>query len=547
LEHVARLFRAAEECFGAASEADARRLGASSGVQARKVLRALRDGATILRRQLETGDRALALRLSRAGSPVGRLISRHTRELLRQYHREGRMSTRIASRSVADEFVVMSPAEARLYEAVEDYIASTYNQAAAQEKTAVGFVMTIYRRRLASSFAALAHTLESRLAAMNDGPPDLWAASEEADEGTDQDANGDVLGPDEVTELERQALAREEQGEIAHLLEEIRRLPPDTKSLRLREELEKLRQAGYTQAMVFTQYTDTMDFLREELVARTALRVLCFSGRGGEVRDSGGAWRTIPRDEAKRLFRGKLADVLLCTDAAAEGLNFQFCGALINYDMPWNPMRVEQRIGRIDRLGQESETIRIVNLHYQDTVETDVYLALRRRINLFESVIGRLQPILATLSRVIAGHVLAPGQRGPDARAALVGELEQETEAAKQGGFDLDAVLLDDTRDVARPPAALSLDDLDAVLRLPRALPPGVTVRPLEAGAYAYQAPGMAQEVRVTTRADYYDAHSGSVELWSPGSPCFPVPEVVAPPEELPPGNLPALLQLANG
>ena len=77
-----------------------------------------------------------------------------------------------------------------------------------------------------------------------------------------------------------------------------------------------------------------------------------------------------------------------------EGLNFQFCGALINYDMPWNPMRVEQRIGRIDRLGQQHEIIRIVNLHYADTVETDVYRALRNRIGLFESVVGRLQPIL---------------------------------------------------------------------------------------------------------------------------------------------------------
>ena len=68
---------------------------------------------------------------------------------------------------------------------------------------------------------------------------------------------------------------------------------------------------------------------------------------------------------------------MLCTDAAAEGLNFQFCGAVINYDMPWNPMRVEQRIGRIDRVGQTNATIRIVNLHYEGTVETDVYRALR--------------------------------------------------------------------------------------------------------------------------------------------------------------------------
>jgi superfamily II DNA/RNA helicase len=80
--------------------------------------------------------------------------------------------------------------------------------------------------------------------------------------------------------------------------------------------------------------------------------------------ESGNVTSSERTDEAKRRFRSGDADILLCTDAAAEGLNFQFCGALINYDMPWNPMRVEQRIGRIDRLGQEHAKIRVINLHY---------------------------------------------------------------------------------------------------------------------------------------------------------------------------------------
>ena len=99
---------------------------------------------------------------------------------------------------------------------------------------------------------------------------------------------------------------------------------------------------------------------------------MCFSGRGGKIPSAGGRWRTVGRDEAKRRFRDREADVLLCTDAAAEGLNFQFCGAVINYDMPWNSMRVEQRIGRIDHVGQTHATIRVVNLQYEGTVETDV-------------------------------------------------------------------------------------------------------------------------------------------------------------------------------
>ena len=103
-----------------------------------------------------------------------------------------------------------------------------------------------------------------------------------------------------------------------------------------------------------------MDFLRDQLLAAGDRRLMCYSGRGGEIPGADGAWRSISREEAKRRFREAEAEVLLCTDAAAEGLNFQFCGALVNYDMPWNPMRVEQRIGRIDRLGQQHPRVRIV-------------------------------------------------------------------------------------------------------------------------------------------------------------------------------------------
>ena len=142
--------------------------------------------------------------------------------------------------------------------------------------------------------------------------------------------------------------------------------------------------------------------VRDRLRELGRWRTVCFSGRGGERPTIGGAWQTITRDEIKEIFRRREADVMLCTDAAAEGLNFQFCGALVNYDMPWNPMRAEQRIGRIDRLGQSYDKIRIVNFHYEDTVETDVYRALRARIGLFSRFVGRLQPILATLPRSLA-------------------------------------------------------------------------------------------------------------------------------------------------
>jgi hypothetical protein len=249
---------------------------------------------------------------------------------------------------------------------------------------------------------------------------------------------------------------------------------------------------------------------------------MCFSGRGGEVPDAGGSWRLISRDDVKRRFREGSADVLLCTDAAAEGLNFQFCGALINYDSPWNPMRVEQRIGRIDRLGQRFERIRIVNLHYADTVEADVYAALRRRIGLFQSVVGGLQPILARMPRLIGERVLAG-----DGKAAIE-EVEKAVDAAQaSGGFDLDAALDADIAEPARTSPALTLDDLDRVIRQPALLPPGVKIRGLDGRSYGLLLPGQ-DEVRVTTDPAFYDEHAEAVELWSPGSPVFPDPRELA-------------------
>ncbi len=533
MEFLAAMFRATEQRYGSASEQDAKRAGATSGLQAKRILSGLRDSAAIPRRQMDAPTRGVALRVMRSQSPIGRLISRHTRDLLRRYHKAGKLQTPIADREVEDRFVRLSTEEARIYEAVENYISTTYNQASAKEKNAVGFVMTIYRRRLASSFHALCHTLEDRLAAMQTGqPPRPQEPDDDADNET-PDAEGDVLAPDEVAELEHAALAQEEKDDIASLLQDIRQLPTDTKAGRLREELTALRSAGYAQAMVFTQYTDTMDFLREELTTKTSLRVMCFSGRGGEVRDTDGRWRKISREEAKRRFREGKAEVLLCTDAASEGLNFQFCGSLINYDMPWNPMRVEQRIGRIDRLGQQHTKIRIVNLYYEGTVEADVYTALRLRFNLFESVVGRSQPILSRLPAVIAGHVLDHRSRDADARAALTGNLEQQAEAAKQEGFDLDAMLDADLQEPPRPAPKLTLADLDLVLHNAEAMPPGITVKKLQNGEYAYQAPGMAKPIRITTRPDYFDEHSESLELWSPGSCVFPQPEIVSSTEEL--------------
>ncbi|ARV59175.1 helicase [Nostocales cyanobacterium HT-58-2] len=537
LEFMARLFRTVEAQFGETPlESVQKFISGGSKLAAKKVLQALRDEATLPRKQLSSDRRRAAIAIMRSNTPVNRLISRHTRELLRRYYEAGKISSRIATRIVEDEFVSLTAAERQLYEAVEDYISSTYNNASQAEKNAVGFVMTIYRRRLASSFAALEHTLSQRVNTLKNRNFSQLELNEE--DISDDELSDEPMDVEEASQLEREALQTEELRELEFLLQQVKQLPTDSKAQILSHKLRQLRPQGYQQVIVFTQYTDTMDFLRQYLVDTEHYKVMCFSGRGGEVAIGNGNWRVISRDETKRIFREGKADILLCTDAAAEGLNFQFCGALINYDMPWNPMRVEQRIGRIDRLGQVYQDIKIINLHYEDTVETDVYLTLRERIGLFSQYVGRLQPILATLPRSITNATLSGRSKQEQQRESLVSELDRSIRQAQEESSDLDAITETDLEEPLRSEPLYDLKTLDKLLQTPALLPPGIEVQLMQDGEYKFSMPGMKETLRVTTKPDYFDQHPGSTELWSLGSPLFPIVDKVINLENISQGTL---------
>ena len=252
-ENLSSLFRATEQFYGPVTpEAATRFLANGSTFKAKKLLKTLRDPAATPRPRLETVERQSAIKLMRACTPVTRLISRHTRELLRRYHRSGKLAMRIADRDVEDLFIDLgADAERPHYDAVEDYISSTYNRADPDRKNAVGFVMTIYRRRLASSFYALRRTLEDRLGRVT------HADDEDA---LDDETADDLIDAEEAEAAKRQVFVAEESTEIESLLKRIRRLPIDSKAERLKEVLQRLRTDGYAQVMIFTQYTDTMTF-----------------------------------------------------------------------------------------------------------------------------------------------------------------------------------------------------------------------------------------------------------------------------------------------
>lgn len=159
----------------------------------------------------------------------------------------------------------------------------------------------------------------------------------------------------------------------------------DSKYKELLEGLQKTLKPnlGEDKIIIFTGFRMTADYLRARLIS-DGFKVSYIHGGMGKLK-----YQVI--DE----FRGaEKPTILLSTEVGSEGIDLQFCNAIINYDLPWNPMRVEQRIGRIDRIGQQSKKIRIRNIMCRDTIEDRILTRLYERIKLFKSTIGNLDDIL---------------------------------------------------------------------------------------------------------------------------------------------------------
>lgn len=164
---------------------------------------------------------------------------------------------------------------------------------------------------------------------------------------------------------------------IWELVDKIKNIKANTKA---EKAMELVKEFG-EKVIIFTEYRATQEYLLQFFRAQNMVAV---PYRGGMNRGK--------KDWMMDLFRGR-AQVLIATEAGGEGINLQFCHHMINFDLPWNPMRVEQRIGRVHRLGQ-TEDVKIYNLCTLGTIEEHIVNLLHEKINLFELVIGELDHIL---------------------------------------------------------------------------------------------------------------------------------------------------------
>ncbi len=515
MRFLCEMFQDTELCFGPVDEKELEKAVPELGLLGRqKVLKALRDKSGIPLKRLETNTRQGALRVLRRFSPIRFLMARHTRELLRSYYKRGLLETPIATRDPRDIAVSLSPTERALYNRVEDYISTTYNRAAPEKRTAIGFVMTIYRRRLASSFHALRCTLTNRLARKSEPIDEEDISQDEIQE--------EIMDAECAFALACQSREDEEDAEIKSILKQIAQLGTDSKARELKSQLEGIFAEGYDSALVFTHYTDTMDYLKDYLAEHFRDKsIACYSGRGGERRDGGGSWTICSKESVRQALKRKEIRLLVCTDAAGEGLNLQYCGALINYDLPWNPMKIEQRIGRIDRIGQQYPTIRIINLAYKNTVEADIYFALASRINLFQGIVGRLQPILSRLPKEFERLTLQPPARRDAGQARCTADIEQMVEESERVAFDIDDVVEEAAEMPDLPEPALTLEQIDTSLNRPDIRPPEIDWKKLDYRSYSLQLPGMSESIRATTSGDVFEDHFESHEFLSPGGHLF--------------------------
>ena len=293
-----------------------------------------------------------------------------------------------------------------LYESVTEYVRVGYNQAIRQNRQYLGFLMILMQRLVTSSTQAIASALERRLEALQ--ATDIAPTDEEPSERNDEEQDSQER-LDELLSIRLAGLANEKE-EVRLLLDLARRCQAQAPDARVEALLDLLyenqRQENNPELkyLIFTEFVPTQDMLRDFL-EQHGFSVVCLNGSMGlEQR------RRVQQEFAEK------TRILVSTDAGGEGLNLQFAHIVVNYDLPWNPMKIEQRIGRVDRIGQKLP-VKAFNLIFEDSVELRVQEVLEEKLAtiLQEFGVDKTEDVLdsaengAIFEKLYAQAILNPG------------------------------------------------------------------------------------------------------------------------------------------
>lgn len=262
-----------------------------------------------------------------------------------------------------------------LYRMVSSYVSKTYNKALRNKKKnmCLIFLLIIMQRMVTSSTAAIKRSLERRLDVLRNQETKIGSLTEEDLEALNiEDGTEDALKAisldmaEEIAELER-IIAVAKQAEFQSL---------DAKAERLVDTVDEMLSEDRTRKIIiFTEFVATQNYLRQLLETH-----------GRSVSVLNGSMSIEERDQSLREFKAKTS-VFISTDAGGEGLNLQFANVIINYDLPWNPMKIEQRCGRADRIGQTRD-VHIYNFIVGDTVENRVREVLEEKLSVILKEMG---------------------------------------------------------------------------------------------------------------------------------------------------------------
>ncbi|MFZ5897985.1 MAG: helicase-related protein [Bacillota bacterium] len=305
----------------------------------------------------------------------------------------------------------LGPAEQRLYDETTAYIRTCYNRARILNRSAARLAMSIFQRRLASSTYALLRSLERRLEKLDglieeirsgrlteeqltafqrkiDKTPDVFdrltADEEEPQEGREQNevAEDQLLTGVVATSLAELQAERVQVEDLLGLARQVLAAGEEAKFEKLRDVLqdEHFREE---KILIFTEHRDTLDFLVRRLEGLGYAGRIAFIHGGMDYQE-----REAQVEFFKKPVREGGANLMVATDAAGEGINLQFCWLMVNYDIPWNPARLEQRMGRIHRYKQVHDPVLIFNLVAGKTREGKVLKTLLEKLEHIRRELG---------------------------------------------------------------------------------------------------------------------------------------------------------------
>ncbi|WP_298186968.1 helicase-related protein, partial [Acidiferrobacter sp.] len=324
--------------------------------------------------------------------------------------------------------------EQALYDRTTAYIRHYYNQARLLNRQAARFAMTVFQRRMASSTWALLCSFRNRFDKLNGLIDDIQSgripeeelraqqeklnrkvregrlvdvlASKTADEESTavgkeeehEESEAEALGALIATSLAELLVERGQVQELIALAEAVHNSGRESKFERMAALL-RAPQYRDQKVIIYTEHRDTLDFLARRLEGMGYAGQVAYihGGLGFEERDA-----QVERFRAPHDAEGKGARFFIGTDAAAEGINLQFCGILFNYDVPWNPARLEQRMGRIHRYGQKRDRVAIVNLVAGKTREGKVIKTLLDKLEEIRKQLGS-DKVFDVVGRIFEG------------------------------------------------------------------------------------------------------------------------------------------------